>query len=87
MRSAVPLEFHCSSFPAFLGRDSWERKSFHFLDELEVHRAAAVTSKSPGDKSGETSTGKGPGSELQIRHTAARVGWGFRLDWSAEHLD
>lgn len=87
MGSAVPPEFYCSSFPAFLGRDSGRGNLSSPSMQLEVHCAAAVTSKSQGEKSGDISTGKGPGSELQVCYTAAHVGWGFRLNGSAEHLD
>lgn len=80
MRSAVPPGFYCSFFPAFLvgtvGRGNLSSSSV----QLQVHHAAAVTSKSQGDKSGENNTGKGPGSELQVCYTAAYVGWGFILD-------
>lgn len=87
MRSAGPPEFYCSSFPAFLSRDSGRGNLSSSSTQLDVHRVAAVTSKSQGDKSGEISTGKGPGSELQVCYTAAHGGWGFRLEGSAEHLD
>lgn len=50
MRSLV----YCSSFPAFLGRDSGRGNTSSFSIQLEVYLVAAerVTSKSQGDTPG-----------------------------------